>query len=234
LKGTLINVATVMSGTAVGTLLGNRLPDGIRATVMNALGLATVLIGIKTALNSSNTLIILGSLVIGGIVGECLGIDSALARLGEKVEARLAAKGRDGSQSDGRFARGFVTASLLFCVGPMAIMGSIQDGLTGDFSTLAVKATLDGFAALAFSSSLGPGVGVSALSVLIYQGAISMGAGFLQGVLTEQMVADLTATGGLLIVAIGLALLEIKKVRVANLLPAVFIAPLLHCVVGLF
>lgn len=234
MTGTLINVGTVLLGSLAGTLLGNRLPDRMRLTVMDGLGLATVVIGAKMALVTSNILIVLGSLILGGMFGEFLDIDSAVNNLGKWVETRALGKNPNSSGSNGKFARGFVSASLLFCVGPMAIMGSIQDGLTGDFSTLAVKATLDGFAALAFASSLGPGVGFSALSVLVYQGLITLGAGFFQGVLTEPMVNELTATGGLLILAIGLGLLELKKVRVANLLPAIFLAPFIYYIASLF
>jgi uncharacterized membrane protein YqgA involved in biofilm formation len=238
--GTLINTGTVIAGGTLGTLLGNRFPARVRNTVMDALGLTTILIGLKMAFETSNVLLLLGSLLLGGIVGELLDIEAALnrvaRRLEEKVSARATPDGRaagahrgapGGEDTGSRFARGFVTASLVFCVGPMTIMGSIQDGLTGDYSTLAVKAMLDGFAALAFASSLGMGVTFSALVVLVYQGGITMAAAWAQAILTPAMVAEMTATGGLLIFAIGLGLLELKRIRVANLLPAIFVAPLL-------
>jgi len=232
LRGTLLNAAAVIGGTLLGSLLGNRFSDRMRITLMNGLGLVTVVIGITMAIETSNILLVLGSIIAGGIIGELIDIDSAINHLGATIEKNLT-KGYQASRS-GEFARGFVTASLLFCVGPMAIMGSIQDGLTGDFSTLAIKASLDGFAAIAFSSTLGMGVGLSAFSVLVYQGMISMGAGFFKDILTEAMINELTATGGVLILAIGLGLLEIKRIKVANLLPAIFMAPLLHYIVSLF
>lgn len=225
MTGTLVNTATVIAGGTLGTLLGNRLPTRVRSTVMDALGLTTILIGLKMAFETSNVLLLLGSLLLGGIAGELLDIEAALNRLAGRLEARVSPG--SGTATGGRFARGFVTASLVFCVGPMTIMGSLQDGLTGDYSTLAIKAMLDGFAALAFASSLGMGVTFSALVVLVYQGGITLAAAWAQAILTPAMVAEMTATGGLLIFAIGLGLLELKRIRVANLLPAIFVAPLL-------
>jgi len=225
--GTLINTATVIAGGTAGTLLGNRLPARVRETVMDALGLTTILIGLKMALETSNVLLLLGNLLLGGIVGELLDIDAALNRLARRLEERIFARSSGKAGTGGQFARGFVTASLVFCVGPMTIMGSIQDGLTGDYSTLAIKAMLDGFAALAFASSLGMGVTFSALVVLVYQGSLTLAATWAQAILTPPMVAEMTATGGLLIFAIGLGLLELKRIRVANLLPAIFLAPAL-------
>ncbi|MEW6232907.1 MAG: DUF554 domain-containing protein [Chloroflexota bacterium] len=236
MTGTLLNVATVILGGTLGTLLGDRLPEKVRETVMHGLGLVTILVGMQLALKTQNVLILLGSILLGGMAGELLRLDDGLNALGNWLERRLAGTG-SGEQEAGSstpsleppastFSRGFVTASLVFCVGPMTIMGSIQDGLTGDFSTLAVKSMLDGFAALAFASSLGWGVIAAALTVLIYQGGLTLSAGLAKAVLTDAMVLEMTATGGILIVGIGLALLEIKRLRVANLLPAIFIAPL--------
>lgn len=236
MTGTLLNVATVILGGALGTLLGNHLPEKVRETVMHGLGLVTILVGMQMALKTQNVLILLGSIILGGVAGELLRIDDALSALGDWLERRLSRAG-DGERKSGNstssleppastFSRGFITASLVFCVGPMTIMGSIQDGLTGDFSTLAVKSMLDGFAALAFASSLGWGVIAAALTVLIYQGGLTLSAGLAKALLTDPMVLEMTATGGVLIVGIGLVLLEIKRMRVANLLPAVFIAPI--------
>lgn len=228
-----MNVAAILAGSAAGTLVGGKLPGKMRETVMDGLGLATMMIGVKMVLGTSNILYVIGSILLGGIVGEWLDIDRAITMLGQKMErVVMRIVGGDKGGSDGRFARGFVAATLLFCVGPMAILGSIQDGLTGDYSTLAVKSLLDGFASLAFASGLGLGVAFSSLSVFVYQGIFTIGAGLLQGVLSSQMIAELTATGGVLIFAIGLGLLEIKKVRVANLLPAVVFAPLLTYIVS--
>jgi uncharacterized membrane protein YqgA involved in biofilm formation len=189
------------------------------------LGLVTSIIGIKMALGTSNVIIILGSILVGGIIGETLDLDGIVNQLGVSLEKLVTGKNKGAVNSS--FAKGFVAATLLFCVGPMTVMGSIQDGLTGDYSTLAVKAALDGFAALAFASSFGIGVGFSALSILTVQGSISLGAGYFQGLLTDFMISELTATGGVMIFAIGLGLLDIKKIRVANYLPSIIIAPLI-------
>lgn len=234
--GTLLNAGTVLLGGTAGTLLGSRLPERVRTIVMDALGLTTVLIGLKMALQTTDVLLVLGSLLLGGMAGELLNLDGLLNRLGKRLEERVQVRVQERVQTHatarGQFARGFVSASLLFCVGPMTIMGSIQDGLTGDYSTLAIKATLDGFAALAFASSLGLGVIFSALVVLTYQGAITLLASYAQSLLTTTMITEMTATGGLLIFAIGLGLLQVKSIRVANLLPAIFLAPLLTAFFG--
>jgi len=234
--GTLLNAGTVLLGGTAGTLLGSRLPERVRTIVMDALGLTTVLIGLKMALQTTDVLLVLGSLLLGGMAGELLNLDGLLNRLGKRLEERVQVRVQERVQTHatarGQFARGFVSASLLFCVGPMTIMGAIQDGLTGDYSTLAIKATLDGFAALAFASSLGLGVIFSALVVLTYQGAITLLASYAQSLLTTTMITEMTATGGLLIFAIGLGLLQVKSIRVANLLPAIFLAPLLTAFFG--
>ena len=234
MTGTIINVATVLVGSVLGTLLGNRLPDKVRETVVHGLGLTTLVIGLSLALKTQNILIALASILLGGISGELLGIEAALERLGRWLEARSSRLQLPGSagtansaSSTANFVRGFLTASLLFCVGPMTIMGSIQDGLTGDFTLLAIKSTMDGFAALAFASSLGWGVAFSALTVLFYQGGITLGAGWLKAALTDPMINEMTAVGGILMLGIALGLLEIKRLRVGNLLPALFIAPLI-------
>ena len=235
--GTLINVGTVLAGTAVGTSLGERFPERIRETVMNGLGLVTLLIGIDagfaafrpplSTLTRGSVLIVLGSVLVGGIIGELLRIDPALTALGDALKRRFG-----GGQS--RFTEGFVVASLVFCVGPLTILGSLEDGLTGDYSLLAVKSMLDGFAAMAFASALGWGVGFSVVTILIYQGGLSLLAGAVSGVFDEQTIAAITATGGVLILAIGLRLLDIRQIRVANLLPALVIAPVVVAIYANF
>ncbi len=234
MTGTILNVATVLVGSVLGTVLGNRLPEKVRETVVHGLGLTTLVIGLSLALKTQNILIALASILLGGISGELLGIEAALERLGRWLEARSSrlklpgsAATADSTSRTANFVRGFLTASLLFCVGPMTIMGSIQDGLTGDFTLLAIKSTMDGFAALAFASSLGWGVMFSALTVLVYQGGITLGAGWLKAALTDPMINEMTAVGGILMLGIGLGLLEVKRIRVGNLLPALFIAPLI-------
>lgn len=227
MTGTIINVITVLAGTALGVLLGGRLSERMSQTVLHGLGLVTAAIGLQMFLETANVLIVLGAVLVGGILGEWWNIEAGLNGLGAWLESRFN-RGKGDEAGAARFIRGFVTASLLFCVGPMAILGSIQDGLTGDYRLLAIKAMLDGFAALAFASSLGVGVGFSALALLVYQGAIALAAGQAQAVLTPEMIAELTATGGVLILGISVStLLEIKPIRVGNFLPALLLAPLI-------
>ncbi len=226
MTGTLLNTGTVLLGSGAGLLLGQRLPERVRETVFGGLGLVTLAIGMQMALKTGNMLILLGSLLLGGIAGEGLDLQGRLDRLGGRLQARLGVAG------SGRFTEGFVTSSLVFCVGPMTVLGSIQDGLSGDFRLLAMKSTLDGFASLAFAAALGPGVMCSALTVLLFQGGLTLAAGTMEGVLTEPMVLEMTAAGGVLVVGIGLILLEVTDPRVANHLPAILFAPALVRLVG--
>ena len=237
--GTVINVLAVLIGGTLGTVLGNRLPERMRQTIMHALGLLTVIIGIQLSLETANVLIVLGSLLLGGLLGEALRIERGIDQLGQWLERQTGGKEKPGTKipparSDTgttTFSHAFLTASLLFCVGPMTILGSIQDGLTGDYTLLAVKSTMDGFASLAFASTLGPGVIFSALTVFLYQGALTLGAGWADTFLTDPMVAEMTATGGVLMLALGLGLLQIKRIRTGNLLPAIAVAPLIVALV---
>ncbi len=233
MTGTVINVITVLLGATLGTLLGARFPDRVRETIMGALGLMVLVLGFGMSI-AGNALIVLASLLLGGIVGEWLEIDERLNALGRALEARLERGG-----AVGNFTRGFVTASLVFCVGPLTILGSIQDGLLGDYRLLAIKSLLDGFAGLAFASTLGIGVAFAALTVLIFQGALSLSAmlvGAALGSVTKDTgwVVQLTATGGVILLGIGLLLLDLKRLRVANLLPAIFIAPLIQVALDYF
>ncbi len=227
MTGTILNIITILIGTALGVLLGSRLSESMRETVLRGLGIVTLVIGVQMTFDTQNILIVMGSVLLGGILGEWWQIERGLQGAGRWLESRFN-RGGDGGAESARFVRGFVTASLVFCVGPMTILGSIQDGLSGDYRLLAIKALLDGFAALAFASSLGVGVGFSALIVLVYQGGLSLLAAQAQSLLTDPMIAEMTATGGVLIVGIAIsALLEIKPVRVGNFLPALLIAPLI-------
>jgi uncharacterized membrane protein YqgA involved in biofilm formation len=241
--GTIINTITVLVGGALGTILGARLPERIRETVMHGLGLLTLIIGVQLSFKTENVLIVLGSLLLGGIVGELLRIEDRLDSAGRWLERKGTRNKREGTKADvdrpeethsagaTRFSRAFLTASLVFCVGPMAIMGSFQDGLEGNFEILAIKSALDFFAAMAFASTMGPGVISAALTVLVYQGVLTLGAGWASGALTDPMIAEMTATGGVLMLAIGLGLLELKKIRTGNLLPAIAIAPIVVALV---
>jgi len=251
--GTFLNVATVLVGGTLGWLLGSRYPSGLRTTLLQVIGLATLAIGTQDLLQTSSVLIVLASLVLGALVGELLGIERGLERIGELAQSVVARFG--GSRLEDRphpnplpegeatssqppspiphpptLAQGFVTASLIFCVGPITILGCFEEGLTGSFQTLALKSTLDGFTASLLASTMGWGVLLSAGTVLFYQGALTLGAGFLRGLLTDRMIAEMTAAGGLMILGIGLNILEVTRIRVGNMLPALVFAPVLAAV----
>ena len=218
--GTAINVVAVLVGGGIGTLAGARLPEGMRQTAMHAIGVVTLLVGVANFLEFDNPLLPLVSVVAGLAVGELVGIEGVLKRLGDYLEKRF-------SKGESPVSRAFVTTSLLFCVGPLTIIGSLEDGLRGDYSLLALKSALDFIAALTFASVLGWGVLLSAGTVLLVQGSLTLAAGSLDTVVTGTMISATTATGGILIFGLGLGLLELKEVRVANMLPALVFAPLL-------
>jgi uncharacterized membrane protein YqgA involved in biofilm formation len=228
--GTIINVGTVVAGAVVGKAIGDRLPARMRETVMHVIALITLVIGAGMSLKSENALILLGSLILGALTGEMLRIETGIDRLGAWAERRLT-----GKSDGGDFARGFVITSILFCVGPMTILGCLNDGLRGDYHLLAIKSTLDGVSAIAFASALGWGVLLSAVTVLVIQGSLTLGAGALEPVLRDTaMQAELFAAGGVMMLGLGLRLLELKQIRVANLLPALVYAPLLVAVTRWF
>jgi hypothetical protein len=230
--GTWINVGTILIGGTLGLMLGARIPARARCTVVSALGLFTFALGVQMFLQTQNPLIVLGALLIGGLLGEWWGIEGGLQNLGRKLEARfMEARASQGNT----FIKGFLTASLLFCVGPMTILGSIQDGLTGDYRLLTIKAVMDGFAAMALASTLGPGVLFSILVVLGYQGGISLAAGGIQAWLSDSMIQEMTASGGVLMLGLAVSsLLEIRAIRTGNLLPALAVAPLIAWLVERF
>ncbi len=241
--GTALNVATILAGSALGVALGHRLPERTRNVVTDGLGLVTLLVAALAAAAVTDSeltdavgrgipiLIVLGSLLIGGIAGSLLRLESRLEGLGEWIRTtwhRHSPTPSDGQSGDARnFVDGFVTASLVFCVGPLAILGSLSDGLGLGIDQLALKATLDGFAAIAFAASMGWGVAASALVVGVYQGALTVLGHTLGSVLTSAQIGALTATGGLLLVGIGLRLLRVRDIPVAELLPALLVAPAL-------
>jgi uncharacterized protein len=229
LTGTLINVAAILAGTLVGTLVGGRLPQAMHDRVLAGLGLVTLVLGVDLALawRDTSALYVLGGVLLGGLAGEALGIERRLQALGDAIQRRVS---RDYGSS---VSEAFFTASLLFCVGPLTVVGSIQDGLTGDYELLATKAVLDGFAAVALAATLGWGVGLAAVTVLLIQGAITLGAGLFEDLLVGEALAVLTSAGGVTIIGIALKLLDIKDVKVGNFLPALVIAPALVGLVGL-
>ncbi len=232
MTGTLLNIATVLIGGTLGLAFGARIPERFKSTVIAGMGLFTAAMGLQMFLKTGNPLIVLGALLVGALLGEWWRIEDGLQALGRRLEARFASSSEGDSN---RFVRGFLTASLLFCVGPMTILGSIQDGLTGNYELLAVKSVLDGFAALAFASTLGIGVLFSVLVILVYQGGLSLLAGQLSAVITDPMMAEMTATGGVILLGLAVSsLLEIKPIRVGNFLPALAVAPLILWVLSLF
>ncbi len=223
--GTLLNALTVLIGGTLGTFLGHRFPQRVHETIFAALGLFTLFIGMDSALATGNPLIVLGSLLLGALLGEALGLDARLTALGSWLQHRLG--GRDEGEDGGsRFVQAFVTASIVFCVGPLTIQGAIEDGLMGDYTKLAIKSMLDGFAALAFAATLGPGVLASIIVILGFQGGLALLAQFSATWFTAPMIAEMTAAGGVVLLSIGLRLLQVKEIRSANLLPALFVAPL--------
>ncbi len=232
MTGTVLNIIAVLIGGSIGTILGNRLPAKVLETVMHGLGLVVLVIGVVMASGTGNVLIPLFSVVTGGIIGELMRIEDGLNWLGAQAEARWGGPLGQGRVAGWSVTRAFVTSSLIFCVGPMTILGSIQDGLLGDYELLAIKSALDGFAAIPFAASLGPGVLLSVGTVAFVQGGLStlaMGIGGGLGDISRETpwVVELTAAGGVIILGIGLSLLELKKIRVANLLPSIAIAPLI-------
>lgn len=220
LSGTLLNAATVLVGGLLGTALGANLPGRLRENVVRGLGLFTLVYGARGAIESGNVLVLLFATLIGGIVGSLLSLDDRLNALGDDLQRRFA---RHGS----RVSEAFVTSSLVFCVGPLTFLGAIENGLTGDATKLTLKSALDGFAALAFAASLGWGVLLSVGTILVYQGGLAAGASLFSGILSEAMIREMSATGGLLLLGVGLRVLAVKDVKVADFLPAILAAPLL-------
>ena len=218
--GTIVNSMSIIAGSLIGLLFRGGISEKYNRTMMHAIGLAVVLIGVKTALKTDALLIVILSLAIGGILGELLRIEDRLEQLGNWIGNRL-------SKDSKGISQGFVSASLLYCVGAMAIVGSMESGLSGDHQTLYAKSILDGISSILFASTLGIGVIFSAASVFVYQGLITLAASFLGQFLVPDVVSQMSAIGGLLIFAIGIGLLEIKKIKVGNILPAIFI-PLIY------
>jgi len=236
LTGTLLNVATVLLGTLIGLALGSRMPDRMQSSLTTGLGLFTALLGLSMgariftdpASQPGDDLAVLGAVLFGVVIGELLRLHDGLEWLGGWFQRRLARSDRPS-----RVAEGFITASLVFCVGPLTILGSLENGLTGNIQLLAVKSLLDGVASIAFASALGVGVALSALTVLVVQGGIAAAAFLLRDAMDETTVLALTSAGGIILVGVALRLLELKAVRVASFLPALLLAPLLVRVAAL-
>lgn len=221
--GTVVNTLAIIAGSLIGLAFRGGIPLNYQQTVMQAIGLAVILIGMTGALKTQDILVVIFSLAIGGLAGEWLRIEARLAQMGRWLERRFA-------QSQGGIARGFVTASLIYCVGSMAIVGSMESGLTGNHQTLYAKSVLDGISAVIFASTLGAGVAFSALSVGAYQGILTLSAVLIKPYLVPLVVDQMSAVGGILIMGIGINLLEIKNIHVGNMLPAIFMPLIYHVI----
>ena len=220
MTGTIVNTLAIIAGSLAGLVFRKGIPEKINATIMQAIGLAVILVGMKSAFQSDDLLLIIICLALGSLVGEKMEIEARLESMGKWFESRFAG-------SDGSFAKGFVTATMIYCVGSMAIVGAMESGLSGNHETLYAKAVLDGITAVVFTSTLGIGVMLSAVSVFIYQGLLTWGAWILKPLLIPEVVNQMSAVGGLLIVGLGITLLEIRRLKVGNMLPAIFL-PLLY------
>ena len=228
MTGTIINFAAILLGGLIGLLAGNRIPLKVRQTLTSALGLFTLAYGIHIFAQTQNILVPLSSIVLGVIAGEALRIEELLNGMAERIQQKVERGANAGSPNAQRFISGFVAASLLFVVGPMAILGSIQDGLVGDYQMLAIKSLLDGIASIAFASTFGVGVLFSAPIVLVYQGAISLLAGTIGKGFDQSVILEMTSVGGVILAGIAISnLLEIKKIRVGSFLPALLFVVLI-------
>lgn len=221
--GTVVNTIAIVLGGIIGVFLKRGIPEGYKATIMQGLGLCVAIIGLSGALSGQDTLLMISSIVIGTIIGEVARIEDKLDDLGKWIESKVGNK-------EGGIAKAFVTASLIYCVGAMAIMGALESGLTGNHEILFAKALIDGISAIIFASTLGIGVAFSGAAVFIYQGIITLTATFMKPFLVEAVVTEMSAIGGLLIIGIASNIMEIKRIKVGNMLPAVFI-PIVYYVV---
>lgn len=225
LLGTIANAIAIIIGGTAGSIFKKGLSERFSSLIMSALGLFTLAIGMMFAAKSENIMVVVFSLVLGSILGEWIDIEKRMNDLGEFVEDKLKA-------NEGNFSKGFVTASLLFCVGSMAIMGALQSGLANDHRILLTKAIMDGITSIIFASTLGIGVVLSFLSVFVYQSAITLLASVIAPYLNDAVITEMTATGGVLLIGVGINILEIKKIKVGNMLPAMFLPIILMLFLG--
>ena len=218
----MLNTATVLAGTTIGLTVGRVIPASMQRTIRIAIGLYVIVIGVQMALKTRNPLVLLVSVLLGVMIGELLRLDAGVQAVGHWAEQRV----RRGEEP-GRVSLAFITTSLIFCVGPLTVLGSLLDGSKGDITLLAIKSTLDGVTSIVFAATLGWGVYLSAVSVLLIQGSLTLLAFLIKAGLSDLQTAELTAAGGIAVLAIGLGLLELKSIKVANFLPALVVAPLL-------
>ncbi len=224
--GTIVNAAAIIAGSLAGLFFRGGIPEKYNKTVVHAISLAVIIIGIKSAMKSDEVLIVIFSLVAGSIAGEFLRIEDLLESFGKKLEQRFA-------KNDSNFYKGFVTSTLLFCVGSMAVVGALESGLAGDHHTLFAKSALDGIMSIILSSTFGIGVLFSAFSVFVYQGAITMAASLIKPFLIPEVINEMSSVGGILIMAIGINLLGAAKIRIGSMLPAIFLPLIWYAVLQL-
>lgn len=224
--GTMVNSLAIIVGALVGVAIKKGIKDEYKNTIMDGIGLTVIIIGIMGGIGSENIILVIGSIVVGSILGEGIKIEDKLDNLGDKLQKSFGGR-------DSNFSKGFVTASLVYCVGAMAIVGSLESGIQGNHQTLFAKSILDGISAVIFASTLGIGVAFSAIPVLIYQGVITLLANSIKDLLTVEVINEMSAVGGILIMAIGINILGIKKIKVGNILPAVFIPMIYYILVNI-
>ena len=220
--GTIINSISIIIGGIIGVVIKKGIKESYKTTIMDGIGLTVIIIGVMGAIKTENIILLIGSIVVGGILGEFIAIEKKLDNIGNSLQNKLGSK-------DSSFSQGFVTASLIFCVGAMAIIGSLEAGIQGDYNTLFAKSIIDGITSIIFASTLGIGVAFSSIPVFLYQGSITLLANSVKDLLTPQVINEMSAVGGMLIMAIGINILGLKKIKVGNLLPAVFI-PIIYSI----
>ncbi len=225
--GTIVNSIAIIIGSFAGIILKKGIKDDYKNTIMDGIGLSVLIIGIIGGIKAQNIILIIGSIVLGSIIGEIIGIERRLNHLGDNMEKRF-------GKGDSNFSKGFVTASLVYCIGAMAIVGSLESGLIGNHETLFAKSVLDGISAIIFASTLGIGVAFSAIPVFLYQGSITLLANVVKDFMTPDVINEMSAVGGILIMAIGINILEIKKIKIGNMLPSIFIPIIYFLLASLF
>lgn len=226
MMGAIANSAGILLGALIGIFLKKGIKESYTNTIMDAISLAVIVLGLMSAIEMNNVILVLASLVIGTIIGEKINIDSGLEKLGKNLEIKF-------GQKDSTFSKGFVTASLMYCIGAMAILGAIESGLTGNHETLYAKSVLDFIVSIILASTMGIGVAFAAVPVLLYEGGIILLAGSIKDLMTPEVITDMSAVGGILIMAIGVNALGLKKIKLANMLPAVFIPIIYYIAAGL-
>lgn len=224
--GTIVNSLAIILGSLLGIGLRKGIKEEYKNTIMDGIGLCVIIIGITGGIKSENIILVIGSIVLGSLLGEIIGIENMLENLGNNLQRRF-------DKKDSNFSKGFVTASLVFCIGAMAIVGSLEAGIQGKYETLFAKSIIDGISSIIFASTLGIGVGFASIPVFIYQGSITLLANLVNELLTPQVVNEMSAVGSILIIAIGINILGIKKIKIGNMLPAVFIPLIYYMLIGL-